>query len=430
MIKIYQWKSASDEDKRRILQRAALNIEEVKPQVQPWIDAVREKGDEAVLAYIRKFDSPQFDPSRLRVTKDDLNRAYRETDPRVVRAIQRQVELSRLHHQRQLQGGATFGETAEGVLVGRRFNPVESAGLYVPAGKAPLPTVMQILGVAAKVAGVGRVIACFPPTGDHHEIIIAADQAGVDEVYRVGGVVAIAAMAYGTATIRSVAKIAGPGNIYVQAAKILLFGQVSIDMPAGPSEAVILADSMAKPEFIALDILARAEHDENAAGVLITWDREIARETVRQVESQISSLRRKDIMRASLQRYSAIILVDSLEEAVDLTNEYAPEHLEIMTEDPWAILERIRHAGSIFLGEFAPVAVGDYASGSNHVLPTGGWARMFSAVGVDTFLKASEFQYLSRQGLQNLREIVEVISGVEGLDAHCRSVTIRLESEG
>ncbi|MBW2305540.1 MAG: histidinol dehydrogenase [Deltaproteobacteria bacterium] len=429
MIKIYQWKSTSEEDKRRILQRAALNIEEVKAEVQPWIDAVKEKGDEAVLAYIRKFDSPQFDASRLRVTEDDVNRAYRETDPLVVRAIQQQVELSRRHHQRHLQDGATFGESVEGVLVGRRFNPVESAGLYVPAGKAPLPTVMQILGVAAKVAKVSRVAACFPPTGNHHEIIIAADQAGVDEVYRVGGVAAIAAMAYGTATIRPVAKIAGPGNIYVQAAKILVFGQVSIDMPAGPSEAVILADGRANPTFIASDILARAEHDENAAGVLITWDPMIARETKRQVESQIVGLRRQDIIRASLKRYSAIILVDSLEEAIDLTNEYAPEHLEIMTEYPWAVLERIKHAGSIFLGEFAPVAVGDYASGTNHVLPTGGWARMFSAVGVDTFLKASEFQYLSRRGLQNLQEIVEAISAVEGLDAHGRSVTIRLEND-
>lgn len=411
------------------MRRAALNIEEVKPQVQEWIHAVRDQGDEAVLAYIRKFDSPHFDASRLRVTKDDVARAYRETDPRVVRAIQRQVELSRRHHQRQFQGGASFAESVEGVLVGRRFNPVESAGLYIPAGKAPLPTVMQILGVAAKVAGVPRVAACFPPTGDHHEIIIAADLAGVDEVYRVGGVAAIAAMAYGTATIQPVAKIVGPGNIYVQAAKILVFGQVAIDMPAGPSEAVILADGRANPAFIAADLLARAEHDENAAGVLITWDSIIARQTVDQITSQIARLRRQDIMRESLQRYSAIILVDSLEEAIELTNEYAPEHLEIMTEDPWAILPRIRHAGSIFLGEFAPVAVGDYASGTNHVLPTGGCARMFSAVGVDTFLKASEFQYLSRQGLQNLREIVEVISAVEGLDAHRRSVTIRLESE-
>jgi len=243
-------------------------------------------------------------------------------------------------------------------------------------------------------------------------------------------VAAIAAMAYGTASIASVAKIAGPGNIYVQAAKMLVFGQVAIDMPAGPSEAVILADGRANPAFIAADLLARAEHDENAAGVLITWDTGVARETVRRMESQITGLKRQEIIRQSLLRYSAVILVDSLEEAIDLTNEYAPEHLEIMTEDPWAVLPRIRHAASIFLGDFAPVAVGDYASGANHVLPTGGWARMFSAVGVDTFLKASEFQYLSRRGLENLREIVEVISGVEGLDAHGRSVAIRLEEQG
>jgi len=430
MIRIYQWKNTPDKDKRRILRRAALNIEEVKPQVREWIDAVRDQGDEAVLAYIRKFDSPNFDAARLRVTRDDIDRAYRKTDPRVVNAIRKQVELSRRHHLRQFQGGAFFDENVEGVVVGRRFNPVESAGLYIPAGKAPLPTVMQILGVAAKVAGVPRVAACFPPTGEHNEIIIAADQAGVDEVYRVGGVAAIAAMAYGTASIASVAKIAGPGNIYVQAAKMLVFGQVAIDMPAGPSEAVILADGRANPAFIAADLLARAEHDENAAGVLITWDTGVARETVRRMESQITGLKRQEIIRQSLLRYSAVILVDSLEEAIDLTNEYAPEHLEIMTEDPWAVLPRIRHAASIFLGDFAPVAVGDYASGANHVLPTGGWARMFSAVGVDTFLKASEFQYLSRRGLENLREIVEVISGVEGLDAHGRSVAIRLEEQG
>lgn len=426
-MKLYKWKETSREIREMLLNRASLNIEAVKEQVKPWIDAVREKGDEAVIEYIRRFDDPSFDLSRLEVTSRDIEQAYRVVSDKTLEAMRQQIELSRRHHERQVPPPLVIAENLQGVLVGRRVTPIDRAGLYVPAGKAPLPTVMQILGVAARAAGVPEIVACFPPTGDHDEIIVAADMAGVHRLFRVGGVAAIAAMAFGTQTLPAVDKIVGPGNIYVQAAKMLVFGQVGIDMPAGPSEAVILADDRANPAFVAADILARAEHDENAAGVLITWSEELAAAVVSEVDRQKERLGRKEIIDVSLNRYSAVIIVDSEDEAVDLVNQYAPEHLEIMTRDPLAILPRIRHAASIFLGDYAPVAVGDYASGTNHVLPTGRFARIFSSVGVNTFMKESEIQMITEEGLSRLAPIVSEISRIEGLEAHRRSVEIRLE---
>lgn len=425
MIKIYEWEKIGEKVRQRILGRAGLDIEKVRPGVVRWLKRMEREGDKALLAYIREFDDPKFKLARLRVKPVEIRKAYRQVKPVVLRAMRRQIKLSRAFVGRQKAETFELLPAYEGVWTGARVTPIKEVGLYVPAGLAPLPTVMQILGVTAKAAGCERIVACFPPRGREAELLVAADMVGVDEIYRVGGIAAIGAMAYGTKTVRSVSKIVGPGNVYVQAAKKEVFGKVGIDMLAGPSEAVILADSLARADFIAADVLARAEHDPRAAGVLITDSRELAEATWEEIKRQFAKLPRQEIMRESLGKYSALIVVKNMREAVALTNQYAPEHLEVMVTDPWAILPEITEAGSIFLGQYAPVAVGDYASGTNHVLPTGLGPRMFSAVSVETFMKKSEVQYLTAAGLKGLEPIVTGIGRVEGLEAHVQSVKIR-----
>ena len=314
-----------------------------------------------------------------------------------------------------------------GVKTGWKITPIESAGLTVPAGQVPLPTVMQILSVAAKTAGVPRIVACFPPRGKFYEMLIAADIAGVDEIYRVGGIAGVAAMALGTETIKPVLKIVGPGSVYTQAAKMEVSLQgTAIDMLSGPSEALIIADAKAKPEYCAADILARCEHDQNACAVLATTSKKLARDTLFMIKKQLPMLKRKDVAKVALNRYSAILIFDSMNEAVDFANTYSAEHIEIQTKNSLNLAKQINNAGSIFVGPYAPVAVGDYASGTNHCLPTGIAPKTVSPVGVDTFLKKSEIQYLTKQGLKNLEPIISTISDIETLDGHKKSVQIRL----
>jgi histidinol dehydrogenase len=299
--------------------------------------------------------------------------------------------------------------------------------LYVPAGKAPLPVVAQILATPAKAAGVPRKVVCFPPSADLPEIIVSADLAGADEIYRIGGVPAIAALAYGTETIQPVRFIAGPGNPYVQAAKLQVFGKVGVDMLSGPSEALIMADATSNPAYLAADILARCEHGGDSAGVVVTDSLAIAKQTLAEVKKQAPKLKRQEFIQKALDQYSAIIVVDSLEAMIAFANEYSAEHLEVQVKNPERLLSRLRNAGSIFLGDYAPVAVGDYASGTNHALPTGVAPTFASPVGVRMFLKSSGYQQLTKEGLGTLRPIVETLSDVEGLDAHKRSVQIRFD---
>ncbi len=427
-IHIYELGTMNAQDRERIMRRAGRDIREVLPEVLPIIEDVRKRGDDAVIEYIEEFDKVKLTPESLRVSQADIEEAYAKTDPVVLEMIRRQIEISRKFHEAQL---ASINmqwevETIPGVRLGQKRTPIESAGLYVPGGTAPYPTVMQTLAVPAKLAGVKRIVGVTPPRRKNYEVIVAAKEAGVDELYRIGGVAAIAALAYGTETIKPVDKIVGPGNEYVTAAKISVFGDVGIDMPAGPSEVVILADEEANPAYCAADILSAAEHSPNAAGVLVTWSRKIAQETQKEIDRQLLSLTRQGIIKQSLAGYSAIILVSNEEEAIRFANEYAPEHLEIMTKNPESLVGRITNAGSIFLGKWASKAIGDYASGANHVLPTGGGARMFSPVGVETFMKLSEVQLVTEEGLRSLAPIIETLSQVEGLDAHWNSVKQRL----
>lgn len=426
MLNIYRWSKTDKKTKEKIMQRAMIDIDSIESYVADWISSIKTEGDQGILKYTRKFDNKNFDLKKLKVTKNEILDAYKSVDPKVVEVIKKQISISRQNAISKARQETVLKSFIPGVQVGYKITPIESVGLAVPAGQTQLPTVMQILGVTAKAAGVPRVIACFPPTGEYPEMLIAADLAGVDEIYRVGGIAGIAAMAYGTETIKPVLKIVGPGSIYTQAAKKQVFGTVAIDMIAGPSEVVILAEKYANPVFCAADILARAEHAPDATGVLITYSKKLAIETKKEVKRQIKYLKRKEIIKKSLKKYSCAIVVDSWKQAIDLTNEYSPEHLEILVADPLAVLPEIKNAGSIFLGSYAPVAIGDYASGTNHILPTGFWPKMSSAVSVETFQKSSEVQYLTEEGLKNLAEIVEVISGIEMLNAHWNSINVRI----
>ncbi len=427
MINIYKWSDTDPKIKQKIMQRAMVDIGEIRDYVAGWMDKVRNEGDTAIVEYVRQFDKKDFELGELVVSQAEIKAAYNRVDPRVIAAIRKQIAISTKVAEERLRKPFELKELTPGVQTGYKITPIDAVGLTVPAGQVPLPTVMQILAVNAKVAGVPRVVACFPPTGDYPEMLIAADIAGVDEIYRVGGIAGIAAMTYGTKTIKPVLKIFGPGSKYTQAAKLLAFGKVNIDMVAGPSEALILADESANPAYCAADILARAEHSPDACGVLVTTSAALALATKDEIEKQFGLLKRQEIIRQSLAMYSAIIVVATWDEAIELTNEYSPEHLEIMTREPLQLLDKIRNAGSIFLGDYAPVAVGDYASGTSHILPTGHWAKMASAASVETFQKISEVQLLTRVGLENLADVVDVIADVESLDAHWNSVNQRLK---
>jgi len=429
IIQVYELKTMNAQDRTRIVRRARVDISEVKKQVLPIIEDVRARGDQAILDYLEKFDGVTLTKKDLRVSETEIEEAYAKTDPIVIDMIRRQIELSQKFHREQFKRMDKQWEieVIPGVKLGQKRTPIESAGLYVPGGTAPYPTVMQILAVPAKIAGVQRIVGVTPPRGKNYEVIIAAKEAEIDEIYRVGGVAAVAALTYGTETIKPVDKIVGPGNTYVTASKLLVFGEVGIDMPAGPSEAIIIADPEANPAYCAADILARAEHDPNAAGVLVTWSKEVAEKTLSEIVRQLPTLSRGDIIKQSLARYSAIIVTRDKAEAISFTNDYAPEHLEVLTKNPYDLLPKLTNAGSIFLGYYTPVPVGDYASGTNHVLPTGGWAKMFSPVGVETFMKVSEFQSVTRKSLENLAPIIDVMSEVEGLDAHWNTIEQRLQ---
>lgn len=427
MIKTIVWEEALPEEKNLILQRAQADMTAISREVTAWIQKVRSEGDSALEEYVRRFDNPNFSVDELRVTEEDFEEAYKGTSKEVLEMIRKQIVISRRFHEAQMKVQTDYFkmETVPGVWAGFKKVPIQAVGLYVPAGKAPLPTVAQILTVAAKAAGVPRAVICFAPTAPHYEILVAAREAGADEVYRVGGIAAIAALAYGTESIAPVYKIVGPGSPYVQVAKLQVVGRVGIDMLSGPSEALIMADEAANPRYLAADILARCEHGPDSAGVLVTDSRELAAKVEREIAMQAPLLSRQQYIHEALGRYSALIIVKDQEAMIEFANEYGAEHLEIQMKEPNKVFEKIRHAGSVFLGDYAPVAVGDYASGTNHCLPTGVATKFASPVSVETFLKTIEFQELTREGLKGLAPIVKTISGVEGLDAHWNSVAVR-----
>lgn len=409
------------------INRKVLDSEGVNKVVKPILNGVKKGGDKALLGYTRKFDGCDLKPNKLRVTKRDIKDAYARSDKSILRALKNaHRNIKRFHSQQNKHIARSWRTTTtEGVSISEKITPIGSVGCYIPGGLASYPSTVLMTCIPAKVAGVERVILVSPPP-IADSVLVAADIAGVQEIYRVGGAQAIGALAFGTESIPGVSKIVGPGNKYVLAAKNLVYGIVDIDMPAGPSEVLIIADKSAKPQLIASDILAQAEHDPDALCVLVTTSKEISNEVKKRIKEQLGELSRKKIIKKSIKNLK-IVVTKNMKDAIRFTNDFAPEHLEIMTKNPEKVANDIRNAGSIFLGDYSPVAAGDYATGANHVLPTSGTARFSSQLSVRDFLKSHTVQKISRAGLSRLGETIDVLARIEGLDAHRKSADIRLK---
>lgn len=412
-----------------ILARGEETGKEVEQVVLDIIAAVRKEGDAALLDYTRRFDRLEADTvAYLEVTETEFNEAFARVAEADISALKLAVERVARFHEKQKQ--ETWLSTDESdVLLGQMVTPLERVGIYVPGGKASYPSSVIMNAVPAKVAGVGEVVMVAPTPGGeiNPHVLVAARLSGVDRVFRIGGAQAVAALAYGTATVPRVDKITGPGNIYVATAKKLVFGQVGIDMIAGPSEILVINDGSGNPAHIAADLLSQAEHDELASSILITTSRSFGERVAAEVELQLGKLKRESIARKSWDTYGAVIVAGSIAEAIAFSNRIAPEHLELAVTDPFAILPQIRNAGAIFLGHFTPEAAGDYLAGPNHTLPTGGTARFFSPLSVDDFIKKSSIVYFSESGLNRLGKDIVRIAELEGLEAHGKSVSIRLK---
>lgn len=413
----------------RIAARNVALDDELMRVVASIIEDVRARGDEAVREYTERFDGVRLAPGEIRIDEDQLRLSAERADTKVRDALREAIKRVRAFHEREREESWEM-ETAAGVRLGQRIAAIERAGLYVPGGTASYPSSVVMNVVPAQVAGVDRIVVATPPRtlAENPSVAAALVELNVTEIYAVGGAQAVAALAYGTETIPRVDKITGPGNRYVAAAKKLVFGVVGIDSIAGPSEVVVIADETARADFVAADLLAQAEHGEDASAVLITTDDALASAVAPEIARQARSLKRLSLVEKSLAAFGAIIVVDDLEEACALVNEMAPEHVEIMTREAESVAARVRHAGAIFLGEHTPEAVGDYFAGPNHVLPTGGAARFSSALGVYDFVKRTSILRYSSGELGRTAHMIAALAQAEGLDAHARSALIRLES--
>ncbi|NPB05946.1 MAG: histidinol dehydrogenase [Aquificae bacterium] len=403
--------------------RGEILAEEYEETVKEIIKAVRERGDEALLEFTRRFDRLEVSrPEELRVPYRELKKAYESVPSELREALEVAAARIRKFHERQLEN-SFFTYEESGTILGQKVVPLERVGVYVPGGKARYPSTVLMNAVPAKVAGVEKVVMVSP--NPDPATLAAAFVAGVDEVYRIGGAQAVAALAYGTETVPKVDKVVGPGNVFVALAKKLLYGVVDVDMVAGPSEVLVIADETANPEWVAADLLSQAEHDELAGAFCITTSFEQALRVQKEVQRQLSLLKRREIAQKSIERWGTIFVVEDLDEACRLANEIAPEHLEVLTENPWELLPKIKHAGAIFLGPYSTEPLGDYVLGPNHTLPTGGTARFFSPLGVYDFLKRSSVIFVSREGFEEVKEPAKVLAEFEGLEAHKRAVEVR-----
>lgn len=416
------------EEWQEILKRPALNTESLNDTVQGILNRVKAEGDQAVLEYEAAFDKVQL--ASLAVTTEEIKEAEGLVSEELKAAILLAKENIETFHIAQVFTGKKV-ETRPGVVCWQKAVGIEKVGLYVPGGTAPLFSTVLMLAVPARIAGCKEIVLCTPPNREgkvHPAILFAASQAGVSKIFKAGGVQAIAAMAYGTESVPKVYKIFGPGNQYVTAAKQLVsLRDVAIDMPAGPSEVEVLADASANPAFVAADLLSQAEHGVDSQAILITTSPQLVEKVMVEVEQQLSRLPRKEIAAKSLEN-SKLILVNSMDEAIEMTNDYAPEHLILETEDYMAVAERITNAGSVFLGSLTPESAGDYASGTNHTLPTNGYAKAYSGVSLDSFIRKITFQEISREGIQTIGPAIEIMAANEQLDAHKNAVTVRLNS--
>lgn len=412
-----------------LLKRSPSNYGQYEKTVSEIVESVKADGDEAVFAYTKKFDNFEVNADNIRVTKEEIEEAYGQIDKELVDVYRRAAENIREFHAKQLRN-SWFDARPDGSILGQRVTPIDKAGVYVPGGKAAYPSSVLMNIIPAKVAGVNRIIMTTPCSREgkvNPGTLVAADIAGADMIFKVGGAQAIAAMAFGTRSIPRVDKITGPGNIFVALAKKAVYGHVSIDSVAGPSEILVIADETANPRYVAADLLSQAEHDELASAILITTSRELAEKVSEQAAIFTNELSRKEIIQKSLDNYGYILIARDMEEAVDAANEIASEHLEILTKNPFDTMTKIKNAGAIFLGEYSSEPLGDYFAGPNHILPTNGTAKFFSPLNVDDFLKKSSIISYSREALEKAHKDIEAFAESEGLTAHANSVKVRFE---
>ena len=414
-----------------LLKRSPGNYGQYQDTVQEIVDRVKTKGDQALFELTRKFDWEGIDASNVKVTEAEVQEAYDTIDPQLVETIRKSLKNIREYHEKQKQH-SWFDTTPEGTMLGQKVTPLASAGVYVPGGKAVYPSSVLMNIVPAKIAGVAHVVMCTPCNKEgkvNPAVLVAAKEAGADEVYKVGGAQAIAAMAFGTESIPKVDKITGPGNIFVALAKKAVSGFVSIDSIAGPSEILVLADETANPRYVAADLLSQAEHDEMASAILVTTSKELAEKVSEEVDAFVKILSRKEIISKSLDNYGYILVAETLEDAIETVDLIASEHLEIVTKNPFEVMMKVKNAGAIFLGEYSSEPLGDYFAGPNHILPTNGTARFFSPVSVDDFIKKSSIIYYSKEALQRVHKDIEYFAKAEQLTAHANSIAVRFEDE-
>ena len=413
---------------QNLLKRSPNNYGEFEGRVNAITEEVRNNRDQAVFNYTKQFDGADINAGNILVTEEEIAEAYEQVDTTLLAVIRKSLVNIKKYHEKQVQN--SWFTTEDGIILGQKVTALATVGVYVPGGKAVYPSSVLMNVLPAKVAGVDRIVMCTPPGKDgkvYPSTLVAAKEAGVDEIYKVGGAQAIAAMAFGTESVPKVDKIVGPGNIYVALAKKAVFGYVSIDSIAGPSEILVLADETANPRYVAADLLSQAEHDEMASAILITTSPKLAEEVSAEIDQFVAELSRKEIIQKSLDNYGYILVADNMEEAIDTVNAIASEHMEIVTADPFHVMTKIRNAGAIFIGEYSSEPLGDYFAGPNHVLPTNGTAKFFSALSVDDFIKKSSIISYSREALEKVHKDIEQFAECEKLTAHANSIRVRFE---
>ena len=414
-----------------LLKRSPNNYGKFEAAVADILANVKEKGDEALFSYTKEFDKVEVTPETIRVTEAEIEEAYTAVDASLLEVIRKALVNIRSYHEKQRQN-SWFTSTENGTMLGQKVTPLNRVGVYVPGGKAVYPSSVLMNIVPAKVAGVPHIVMTTPPGKDgkvNPSTLVAAKEAGADEIYKVGGAQAIGALAYGTANIPKVDKIVGPGNIFVALAKKAVYGHVSIDSIAGPSEILVLADETANAHYVAADLLSQAEHDEMASAILITTSTELAQNVEKEIEGYLKVLSRKEIIEKSLENFGYILIAEDMDEAIEAANEIASEHMEIVTKNAFEVMMKVRNAGAIFIGEYSSEPLGDYFAGPNHVLPTNGTAKFFSALSVDDFIKKSSIVYYSRSALQEIHKDIIQFASSEQLTAHANSIAVRFEEE-
>jgi len=422
-------KESKEKLKEALASRSTGKMTDLEKKVEAIIDNVKANGDKAVFEYTKAFDGFDLNKDNIKVTDEEIKEAFDSLDPKFIQVIEDAAANIRKFHEKQKR--ISWIDTNEdGTLLGQKFTPIEIAGVYVPGGKAAYPSSVLMNIVTAKVAGVPRIVMCTPPNKEgkvNSGTLAAAKIAGVDEIYKVGGAQAIAAMAYGTESIPKTYKICGPGNIFVALAKKAVYGEVSIDSIAGPSEILVLSDETTNPRFAATDLLSQAEHDEMASAIMITTSKEVAEKTSEEVDKFVACLERKEIMQKSLDNYGYIFVADNMDTAIEAANEIASEHLEILTANPYEVMTKIKNAGAIFLGNYSSEPLGDYYAGPNHILPTNGTAKFFSPLNVDDFMKKTSIISYSYDALSKVHKDIEYFAEKEGLTAHANSIKVRFE---